>query len=226
MRVATCLLIEVLALVAMPISMIMIFTAPEIITFLLGEKWGEAIPILQILAYGVFFRAGYKCGDTIARSVGEVYKHASIQGLYSLFVVFGSLIGSRWGTIGVSFGVLLAVCVNYLAMSHLALRLVKLSWQKFLQAHLSGLWLALWCGAACLTCMPIVRSITSLAMLRLGLMGIILVFVIIVAWKIMPQSLAGPLAPYLAKHCPEKLLRGFKGKIIGFLLRTPAVISS
>ncbi len=217
MQRATLILIEVLALVSMPISIVMIFAAPEIVGFLLGENWGDAVSVLRILAYGVFFRAGYKCGDTIARSVGEVYRHASIQGLYSIFVVAGALLGSRWGTEGVAAGVLVAVAVNYFAMSQLALRLMKLSWKTFLQAHLSGVWIAIWIGVFCALTLPIIRDITSYSMMRLCIISVISAVSALLSWICMPKFMQGPLVEYLAKHFSDRLCSG-KLKIISKIL--------
>lgn len=217
MRQAMLLLIEVLALVSLPISAVMIFTAPEIIQVLLGSQWTDAVLVLQILAYGVFFRAGYKCGDTISRSLGVVYRHASIQALYSICVIAGAYAGSGWGLEGVSTGVLIAVAVNYLAMSHLALKLVGLRWRSFLAAHLSGLWIALWCGLGCFLLMPLLREWTSLSVIRLAAVGISCGVLSLSAWILMPRFIRGPLSGWLRNHCPPKWKAGRFGPIISAL---------
>lgn len=216
---AMLILIEVLALVAMPISMVMVFASEEIIGFLLGPNWGEAVAILGILAYGVFFRAGYKCGDTIIRSVGEVYRHARIQGIYAILVIAGSLLGSQWGTRGVAWGVLIAVFINYLMMSSLALKLVKLSWKDFLFAHRSAVWISSWIGVVLFLTLPLLRGQIETNIVRLCVMGMLCALTSLIGWMVMPRMLLGPLLLFLQTKIPPSLMQGRYGSLVRVMVK-------
>ena len=207
---AMLILIEVLALVSMPISVIMLLASQEIIGFLLGKNWNEAIAVLQILAYGVFFRAGYKCGDTIIRSIGDVYKHAAIQGVYALCIVVGSLVGARWGTSGVAWGVLTAVFLNYLMMSQRALKLVGLSWSTYLNAHRSALWISIWIGLILFLTLPNLRTQIESNLLKLIVIGFISCISILCAWITLPRRFLGPLLPFVHSKIPVRITENYR----------------
>ncbi|MBW2330740.1 MAG: hypothetical protein JRF30_07410, partial [Deltaproteobacteria bacterium] len=74
---------------------------------------------LRILALGVLFRTGYKISDSLARALGAVYRRAWRQAIYASMVVFGTILGAKWGLTGVGVAVVLSVFINYLLMSYL-----------------------------------------------------------------------------------------------------------
>src|SRR5438045_7492786 len=59
---------SLIALVAMPISVLFVFMAPEIISILLGKNWLAVILPFRILACSLLFRMSYKMSDSIARA--------------------------------------------------------------------------------------------------------------------------------------------------------------
>lgn len=166
--------VSVCALVMLPSGIIVFILAEEIIAVLLGRSWLAAAVPLRILACGMLFRTSYKISDTIARATGAVYARAWRQALFALLVIVGSAIGQFWGLAGVAIGVLCALAINFVLMSHLSLCLVDLTWVGFLRAHIPGLalcalvgiltWpLALWLRAAEVQAALILLSSFSLA---------------------------------------------------------------
>jgi O-antigen/teichoic acid export membrane protein len=127
--------VALIALVVLPASAVLILLGPEVIRVALGAKWGQVVVPFQILGIGMLFRTSYKMGDSISRSTGAVYRRAWRQILYAGLVVVGASIGSRWGIIGVSWGTLLALTVNFLLMADLGLRVSGLSWWRYWDAH-------------------------------------------------------------------------------------------
>jgi len=79
----------VIALVYLPLSIVLIVLAPEIVAILLGPNWHDVILPFQILAVGLLFRAN-KVNLVVAQATGAVYKRAWREGIYGLFVVIGS----------------------------------------------------------------------------------------------------------------------------------------
>ena len=49
---------EFLALLALPASLMLAVSAPEIVSVILGAQWDAAVPVLQVLAAGAAFRVG------------------------------------------------------------------------------------------------------------------------------------------------------------------------
>jgi O-antigen/teichoic acid export membrane protein len=147
LKAVYCASLELVCLTAMPMSVAMGLLAPEIVEGVFGTKWGALIPVLEILAFGVFFRTAYKCSDTLVRSKGAPYELALRQLLYTIFIVVGAYIGSTVdGLPGVSVAVVLAVLANYIIMSKLGAGFVGLSFADFVRAHYCGVWVSVVCG--------------------------------------------------------------------------------
>jgi len=130
---------KLITFLSVPISAVIIFSSEEIIGVLLGDNWGATIIPLQILTIGLVFRIGYKIGDSIGRATGRIYNHAIRQSIYAIFMLLGCYIGSRWGINGIAAGVLFAVFINYLLMIGLSLRILSISWVKYLGSILPEL---------------------------------------------------------------------------------------
>lgn len=132
--------------VMLPISVIVMILAPEIVLILLGPAWVDVTIPLRILACGMLFRTSYKISDTIVRATGAVYARAWRQAIFAVAVLLGSILGQNWGLAGVATGVFLALALNFAQMAHLSLRLTGMRWGDFAQAHVAGLVLALILG--------------------------------------------------------------------------------
>jgi PST family polysaccharide transporter len=137
--------LEVVTLTALPAGVLIYVLSDEIVLGGFGERWRGVAPVLSILSFGVFFRTAYKCSDTTVRALGAVYHYAARQALYAVMVICGALIGAGLGGImGVAYGVVIAVGVNYISMTWLCVKLSGVSLIKVLRAHISGLWVSLW----------------------------------------------------------------------------------
>lgn len=151
--------LEVSALVAIPASVGMCFLSGEIVLVLFGEVWSPVIPVLTVLSCGVFFRAAYKCSDVLIRSQGDLYGYAARQAWYTGIIVVGATIGALVsGLYGVAYAVVLGVTVNYVLMTLRAGRLADASFEELAQAHLLGMWVAVWVGGALWLTLPSLRA--------------------------------------------------------------------
>lgn len=126
---------SIINLALMPVSVVMFVLAPEIILTLFGSQWQEAILPLRILLIGVAFRTTSRISDAFVHALGAVYRSAARKYIYAVVVVVGSLIGMRWGIIGVATAVTIAVLVNYVLILDLSLRMTAISWRE----HISDL---------------------------------------------------------------------------------------
>jgi PST family polysaccharide transporter len=138
--------VALVALVTCPASAVLVVTAPELLTVVLGERWGAVVLPFQVLVVGLLFRTSYKLSDSLARATGAVYRRAWRQAVYATLVIGGSWIGQHQGVVGVAVGVLAALAVNFLLMAHLSTRLVEMRWRTFASAHLPAIRLAVVAG--------------------------------------------------------------------------------
>ncbi len=129
----------VLSVFSMPLMLLMLVLAPEIIIFFLGEQWIAAIKPFQIMAIGMYFRVGYRISVTMAKSSGIIYKNAYLQIIYAILITIAALLGKEWGINGVAAGVTVAIFIQFLLMSNLGISITTLTWKKFLTLHLPSL---------------------------------------------------------------------------------------
>jgi PST family polysaccharide transporter len=131
--------LSILAFAAIPISVIIVFTAKEIVMVLLGPAWIDAVLPLQILASSLLFRMSYKMSDSLARAAGAVYRRAWRQLFYAAMVLTGSYVGQFWGLKGVASGVASALVINYFMMAHLSIQITGVSWVSIAKANRHGI---------------------------------------------------------------------------------------
>ena len=142
--------VQLMTMIAAPVSAAVIVAAPHLVVGLYGERWlGAALP-LQILASAGTLRAVYNLGAAVTQSSGNVMAEVRRQTVLAVLLFTGAVIGTQWGIAGVSLGVLAGMLFMYFAMAHLTLRILKGSWPDFLAAHIAGLTLGLQVGLVAL----------------------------------------------------------------------------
>lgn len=140
--------VALVALATLPASAVLLVVAPEFVRVLLGPRWSAVVAPFQVLVAGLLFRNSFKMSVALARATGAVYQCAWRQMVYALLVVLGAIVGRSWGVAGVAGGVLVALAINFLLMAQLSLRITRLTWGRFLEAHLAGVVLAILVGGA------------------------------------------------------------------------------
>jgi O-antigen/teichoic acid export membrane protein len=162
--------VAVIALVALPASVVFVVLAPELVLVALGPRWVEVITPFQILAAGTLFRTSYKMSDALARSTGVVYRRARRQIIYAALVIGAACVGQQWGITGVAIGVLGALTVNFLLMAQLSLAVCRTPWGMFWAAHRPSVPLAAAAGTVAWAVATILRhwAIPPLAILSLA----------------------------------------------------------
>jgi hypothetical protein len=153
--------LTIIALLALPSSVVVIVLAPELIQVLLGPAWTGVIAPFQILAMGFFFRTSYRISDSLAYATGAVYRRAWRQGVYASCVAIGAGIGTRYGLAGVATGVLAALAVNYALMAQLSLSVLGLGWMRVARAQSAGLVMGVAVGVIALAAALILRAVEA-----------------------------------------------------------------
>lgn len=171
--------IKLVAYASLVVSVIVIVNAREIVLLLLGENWLEVILPFQILASGTIFRMSYKISDSLIRALGDVYKRAFRQLVYALCVFLFSYIGHFWGIVGVSYGVLLAIAINFLLMANLSLRRLNQSWSIFFVSHFKPVLFTIYVGFCSWIILIFLRSFLENLFIREALFVFLLGLVVI-----------------------------------------------
>jgi O-antigen/teichoic acid export membrane protein len=172
--------IEAMTILTLPAGLILSLCSFEFVSTVFGHRWLDVVPIVSALSYGVFFRATYKCSDTAVRAVGAVYRYALRQAVYSASVLVGAVVGAyTHGSIGVAWGVVCAVAINYLSLTLLARSLLRTPWSALLLAHIPGFVLFVWCWLALTLYLPYIRvgEIGSVGEVILCFLGVSVIWV-------------------------------------------------
>lgn len=121
------LTLKALALILyIPLSLTLYIFSKEIILLLLGPNWVDGVKVFQILCLTMVFRFLYKLSDPIFRALGKTYLRAKLQFVFAALIIVASLIGSRWGLIGVSIGVSMVLILNYFLITIYTIKLLNL----------------------------------------------------------------------------------------------------
>jgi O-antigen/teichoic acid export membrane protein len=135
--------LSAVSLLTLPASLVAIVLAPELIGLLLGPGWEGAVGPFRFLALGLFFRTSYRISDSLAYATGAVYRRAWRQAAYAVCVAVAAWAGTRFGLSGVAAGVMIALALNYVLMTHLSLSLLGMPARRVASAQLPGLLLGL-----------------------------------------------------------------------------------
>jgi PST family polysaccharide transporter len=133
----------VLGLISAPLGAVLVVLAPEFILVVLGPKWIPATVPFQILTAGIMLRNVYLMAYCLDGALGAMRRRTVRDGIYALAVLAGSLIGTRFGIVGVATGVVIAIAVNYLVGAAMSLNLLKATWRQYASSQMPALLLGI-----------------------------------------------------------------------------------
>ena len=213
---------EMLALAVLPVSALMLVSAPEIVAVVLGGQWDKAVPVLQILALAVPFQTCSILNVAVVRASGAVYRETGRQAAHALLTVFGAWLGSRWGLNGVAIAIVGAQIVVYLLMTQAALSFLGLRPQRFLQCCQPALWASAWAVLALWLTTGQLQAWALPAGLALLLETVIWVAAVVAAMYCAPPFARLLSVPWALAHVPFDVL-GTPGRYLRNALgRLPA----
>jgi O-antigen/teichoic acid export membrane protein len=163
----------VLGLVSAPLGALMVVTAPEIVLVVLGPKWGPTVLPFQILTAAIMLRNVYLMAYCLDGATGELKKRTFRDGIYAFAVVVGSLIGSRFGLVGVAIGVVSAISLNYFIGAWMSLGIIRATWRDYARSQIPALALGVvTAGVAVLVRLALLR-VGADPLIVLGLTGLV-----------------------------------------------------
>lgn len=143
MRLGYWQTLRIANLLLLPITVVMIIAAPELVKVILGEKWTGAVLPLQIILSQVPLRATVRMADSISTAAGRVYTLAWYKVLYTALIGVGVLLALRWDLIGVALSVTVVVGVNWLLMVFFTLKILNGSIREYLRTWIAALFVGI-----------------------------------------------------------------------------------
>lgn len=187
MRMGYLLSLKMANLLLLPVTILMIIAAPEIVGVILGDKWEGTILPLQILLVQVPLRASVRMADSISTAAGKVYRLAWYKVLYTALIGVAALIGVRWGLTGVAVTVTVAVVVVCVIMVRFTLQIVNASIRDYLSTWVSALIIGFCIALSTFLSREVLRQWISAGMIRLVAIGLVAVAVLFVLVILRPE---------------------------------------
>ena len=141
----------VLALASAPLGALLVVVAPEIVAIVLGPRWSPATVPFQVLTTTIMFRNVYLMAYCLDGALGALRGRTLRDGIYAVSVLGGSLVGSRYGLVGVAIGVAIAIVINYVIGAAMSLRLLHAGWRQYAASQLPALGLGVLTAGVALT---------------------------------------------------------------------------
>ena len=140
--------LEMVSLAALPASLMTAVSAPEIVAVVLGPQWDDAVPILRMLALTGALQACNALDTSVIRAVGAIYRETGRRAVFTLLLIAGTWLASRWGLAGLAAAVTGARVVLSLLLTQLTLSILGVSWRRLLERYLPALWVCVWATPA------------------------------------------------------------------------------
>lgn len=144
MRKTQTVYLAALSLVSLTVSPLLAsvaVAAPQIILLVYGRQWTKCSLTLSILSVNALFVSVYTLADALAKAHARVYQQFCRYAIYAVIVCALVLTGARHSIEWVAAAVTIASAVMCVMMSHLAIRLLGMSWRSYLRVQYPG-WLA------------------------------------------------------------------------------------
>jgi PST family polysaccharide transporter len=140
---------SLVAVLAVPLSVLLFVLAPEVVDILLGSNWSAVTLPLQVFAVVLLPRTAYKISGSLTRATGAVFGGAWRQWLYAAEVVAGCWVGAHWGITGVAVGASGAIVLHFATMLVFSARIQRGLVLRVLRAYAKSLPSAVLTAVAC-----------------------------------------------------------------------------
>ncbi|MCB0760863.1 MAG: lipopolysaccharide biosynthesis protein [Flavobacteriales bacterium] len=114
-----------IGLLIIPACVFMVFFTQEIVLIFLGEQYLPAVPVVRVLFIGVAIRSLIKLSDAVVRALKAVYRASLIKFVFLILVCVGTYFGLSYGLVGVAWGIVVAIALQFGIMTALSLRLIN-----------------------------------------------------------------------------------------------------
>jgi len=124
--------------ISLPLTIFLFVYSDEVIHIVLGEQWGDASPIFQIVILILFVRMTARIFNVVAFSLGAAYSVAIRELLLAISIVFGAMVGVLWGVKEVALAVVLAHIFYFIFVLYSTKRLVGIKYSDLMKSSRTG----------------------------------------------------------------------------------------
>jgi O-antigen/teichoic acid export membrane protein len=135
--------ITLIAFLLIPIGVGVFFAADAIIHVMLGNKWDEAIPILQILALSAPFRFTSHFGGVVCNATASLNPKLKLQIVYVVLMCILFFVFSPWGLVGFAWAILISEAFKNFGYMFVIKKIVQFEWQDLWIAYRGGIYAGL-----------------------------------------------------------------------------------
>jgi lipopolysaccharide exporter len=101
------------AVAATPLLLGIAAVSDDFVVAVLGPQWAGMATTMRILSFGALLSCFHMLGGAAIEASGRIRYEVMTQGIYAVGIVFGSILGCRFGIEGVAYGVLISSVVLY-----------------------------------------------------------------------------------------------------------------
>ncbi|GJL54360.1 MAG: lipopolysaccharide biosynthesis protein [Nitrospirales bacterium] len=124
-----------MAMVVVPAGLGLSCVASEVVPLLLGEKWIESIPLLQLVPVAEVVMALHGLAGSLVIVIGRVKLLAGIAWLRALAMLGCVYLGYQFfGLVGVVYGMIASAMFSFVALNSAAISVSELEWGGILRA--------------------------------------------------------------------------------------------
>ena len=130
--------ITLLAAVLIPVCMGILVAAPELVRIVLGEQWGEAVPVLQILSFAIPIGFITMFSGIVCDAKAELNLKIIITVVYMAVLIGFFLLLKGYGLVGFATAVLLGEIVRMGLFQFAMKRILSVSFSSQLRCYIPG----------------------------------------------------------------------------------------
>lgn len=129
LREGTFLLISTLSLILFPAMLGFFCIAEEFVLLLLGEAWGEMIPLMKIFCIASLFEI-IQVSGVLFLVLGKDKELLRMVFVTQFITIIFILIGLQWGLVGVALGVTIAAIFRFLVDLYFLKKFISISYRE------------------------------------------------------------------------------------------------
>lgn len=124
--------IAVIGIILLIIGLNFIFYPTELITFILGDKWFNAAPFLQIFGFYTILIVFIRFSDTLIRAKNAVWNSSIIKGIFAILKIVAILSLVQISMKAVAIGSVLVYVIHAAMMIYLVLKITQIRLKDFI----------------------------------------------------------------------------------------------